>query len=124
MSEDRRDWASPEPFRPRWICAANVDTPAMYCAALKFRLEQSDAWHNILQLEGNLWIIEHDFLWARPTDHDHVFVHIACTKVNCPRCSGRKGGYVFRWYSDLWKAEYIRKARSGAWRPGDCEDEV
>ena len=112
-----------EPFRPRWVQASNVDTPAMYVAALMFRDQHPQKW-KALQLEGNLTIIEHRSWIGSPANNEKTFRSRPCTKVGCDRCYAGNGGYVFRWYSKLWEKAYIENARPNAWRPGESEEDA
>ena len=112
-----------EPFRPRWVQASNVDTPAMYVAALTFRHQHPQKW-KALQLEGNLTIIEHRSWIGSPANNEKTFRSRPCTKVGCDRCYAGNGGYVFRWHSKLWEKAYIENARPNACRPGESEEDV
>ena len=46
---------------------------------------------------------------------------VPCQVPGCRRCSGGRGGYVFRWYCTLWSSPYISCARPQSWRPGQPE---
>ncbi len=91
-------------------------------AAVGFRRNDRDTW-DALELEGHLTIVDHHMMpWMNlvPTAGFH---HIDCPLPGgvCYRCTIGKSGLTFRWFSVLWKDEYMRRQEPMSWKPGDEE---
>ena len=109
---------------PRWVDQWDVDSQAMLSAFIAYHVEVSEMLkvkHGMSFQpiwEGQLWSIIHEDPPAlRGTVTATMPLKIPmlpCRREDCPRC-GVRGGYMFRWYSPYWAAQYNKMRRAGSW---------
>ena len=103
--------------QPRWIQTYKVDSSAMLSAYLAWRARMGDTFpsYNIEDLP----LMQRYPGGAAPVSGTYA---VACSLPGCPRCQQNLGGYVFRWYSPYWHADYVRMRRAtDAWLPSEPE---
>ena len=104
---------------PRWVLSERVDSSSMVLAFKDWR-SKNPKLAEVLGLVDGLPIIEH--CPAMPLSVPDNLKEVPCPRgKNCWRCSSRKSGYTFRWFSLLWLDDYKALRGPGTWLPGDAE---
>ena len=104
---------------PRWVLSERVDSSSMALAFKDWR-SKNPKLAEVLGLVDGLPIIEH----GRQIELSvpDKFKPVPCPRgENCWRCSSRKSGYTFRWFSLLWLDGYKDLRGPGSWLPGEAE---
>ena len=101
---------------PVYIANPRVDSKALYHAYVQ-AADQSQPWFGKLSLE----------MHARPNFKEVVapvaacFKEEQCEEPDCFRCNVKQGGFKFRWFHPLWKADYLANKAPEAWDPDETE---
>ena len=102
---------------PRWINHPEVDSSAMVAAHTTWYQQQPVAPTPLPMIDhrspSSILIQGRQIAPQRiPTPGTYS---VPCAQEDCVRCLSGRGGYQFRWYSQLWYARYVDLARPGAW---------
>ena len=111
---------------PRWVPTRRVDSSAMLSGFLGY-LGRSSAVEK--EAVAHLYMVEHAMrktvniggVELVPNHMPSPVPSIPCTTPGCERCLTQRGGYQFRWYSQLWEQGYRATRRPGSWLPGEPE---
>ena len=116
---------------PRWVDQDDVDSQAMLSAFIRYHYEtglalkqkHGESYQPIW--EGQLSAIMHrdppGIAGVYKARMPMKIPQRPCQKAVCARCTQRRGGFVFRWYSPYWAKYYNFLRRPGAWKaPEPC----
>ena len=99
-----------------WITNSRVDSIAMLSAYSKFKYTQRK-YHEHLGIKDCLTCIVHACSENEPLFSIVTVIH--CEQKGCQRCAIGRAGYTFRWFSALWRDDYLKFCRDGSWVPGN-----
>ena len=111
------DWSEAE-NRPIWINNPRIDSAAMLTAYRK-SARPHHPWYGQLKLE------QHAFraFGITVADVDECCWPAPCTEPSCFRCE-IQGGFKFRWFHDMWAADYNRLKGRGVRGPDESPEET
>ena len=107
---------------PRWIENNTVDSSAMCIGYMEWvRIERSQGREPVLlpEIRHAPYGILMDFVVDNTSGVDLPWR--LCMTEGCERCTTRRGGYKFRWYSHLWQDTYMKFKRPDSWQPEDAK---